>query len=65
MLAVALVFLGQNFLEPMSLASRGLLVGQAGIMENRKFLPTPVTSESSHLPHVGRPFSRLSPLDRY
>lgn len=65
MFAVALVFVRQNLFEPMSLARRCLLVCQASIVENRKFFPTAITPKSSHIPHVGRSFSRLPLLDRY
>ena len=63
MFAVALVFVGQYLLQPLSLAGCCLLVCQPWIMENRKFLSAAFTPKSSHIAQVGRSLSRLPLLD--
>jgi hypothetical protein len=63
MFAVALVFVGQYLLQPLSLAGCCLLVCQPWIMENRKFLSAAITPKSSHIAQVGRSLSRLPLLD--
>ena len=65
MFALAFMFIGQDLFEPAGLSRSYFLVGERGIVEDGKLFSTAVTPKSSHIPHVGRSFSRLPLLDGY
>jgi hypothetical protein len=61
---LTVVLLSQDLFQPLRLAGGGFLAGVDGIVENDKFLAASLTAKSSHLLQVGRPFPRLTFLDR-